>query len=110
MAQYDYDLFTIGAGSGGVRASRYAARIQLADLGREQAPREPVRRYHRYPPDHSRGVRDPARGGGVRISARFGDYSRVERDFQLKLGRFPLRAALMINGWEDPVRSGSCGT
>jgi glutathione reductase (NADPH) len=25
MAQYDYDLFTIGAGSGGVRASRYAA-------------------------------------------------------------------------------------
>ena len=27
MAQYDYDLFTIGAGSGGVRASRYAARL-----------------------------------------------------------------------------------
>jgi glutathione reductase (NADPH) len=25
MAQYDYDLFTIGAGSGGVRASRHAA-------------------------------------------------------------------------------------
>src|ERR1700752_1453330 len=25
MAQYDYDLFTIGAGSGGVRASRMAA-------------------------------------------------------------------------------------
>ena len=25
MAQYDYDLFTIGAGSGGVRASRVAA-------------------------------------------------------------------------------------
>src|SRR5450759_1840394 len=25
MAQYDYDLLTIGAGSGGVRASRYAA-------------------------------------------------------------------------------------
>ncbi|MBE0613134.1 MAG: glutathione-disulfide reductase [Burkholderiales bacterium] len=25
MAKYDYDLFTIGAGSGGVRASRYAA-------------------------------------------------------------------------------------
>src|SRR5205085_8046769 len=25
MAQYDYDLFTIGAGSGGVRASRIAA-------------------------------------------------------------------------------------
>jgi len=25
MEQYDYDLFTIGAGSGGVRASRYAA-------------------------------------------------------------------------------------
>ncbi len=25
MDQYDYDLFTIGAGSGGVRASRYAA-------------------------------------------------------------------------------------
>jgi glutathione reductase (NADPH) len=27
MVQYDYDLFTIGAGSGGVRASRYAARL-----------------------------------------------------------------------------------
>lgn len=27
MAQYDYDFFTIGAGSGGVRASRYAARL-----------------------------------------------------------------------------------
>ena len=27
MTQYDYDLFTIGAGSGGVRASRYAARL-----------------------------------------------------------------------------------
>jgi len=27
MAQYDYDLFTIGAGSGGVRASRDAARL-----------------------------------------------------------------------------------
>src|SRR3970040_321235 len=25
MAQYDYDLFTIGAGSGGVRASRLSA-------------------------------------------------------------------------------------
>ena len=25
MADYDYDLFTIGAGSGGVRASRVAA-------------------------------------------------------------------------------------
>jgi glutathione reductase (NADPH) len=27
MTQYDYDLFTIGAGSGGVRASRWAARL-----------------------------------------------------------------------------------
>jgi glutathione reductase (NADPH) len=27
MAAYDYDLFTIGAGSGGVRASRWAARL-----------------------------------------------------------------------------------
>jgi len=27
MAQYDYDLFTIGAGSGGVRAARFAARL-----------------------------------------------------------------------------------
>ena len=27
MARYDYDLFTIGAGSGGVRASRYAGRL-----------------------------------------------------------------------------------
>ncbi len=27
MAQYDYDLFVIGAGSGGVRASRWAAKL-----------------------------------------------------------------------------------
>ncbi|MHB8668129.1 MAG: glutathione-disulfide reductase [Burkholderiales bacterium] len=27
MEKYDYDLFTIGAGSGGVRASRYAGRL-----------------------------------------------------------------------------------
>ena len=27
MPRYDYDLFTIGAGSGGVRASRFAARF-----------------------------------------------------------------------------------
>ena len=40
MAEYDYDLFTIGAGSGGVRASRvsaaYGARVAVAeerDLG-----------------------------------------------------------------------------
>ncbi|HXG53060.1 MAG TPA: glutathione-disulfide reductase [candidate division Zixibacteria bacterium] len=35
MAQYDYDLFTIGAGSGGVRASRvsaaYGARVAIAE-------------------------------------------------------------------------------
>ncbi len=35
MAQYDYDLFTIGAGSGGVRASRisasYGARVVVAE-------------------------------------------------------------------------------
>ena len=40
MARYDYDLFTIGAGSGGVRASRmsaaFGARVAVAearDLG-----------------------------------------------------------------------------
>ena len=27
MAEFDYDLFTIGAGSGGVRASRVAAAL-----------------------------------------------------------------------------------
>src|SRR5438034_11595867 len=35
MAQYDFDLFTIGAGSGGVRASRvsagYGARVAMAE-------------------------------------------------------------------------------
>ena len=35
MAEYDYDLFTIGAGSGGVRASRmsasYGARVAVAE-------------------------------------------------------------------------------
>ena len=38
MAQYDFDLFTIGAGSGGVRASRvaagYGARVAIAESGR----------------------------------------------------------------------------
>src|SRR2546421_1915587 len=35
MAQYDFDLFTIGAGSGGVRASRiaaaYGAKVAVAE-------------------------------------------------------------------------------
>ena len=38
MAQYDYDLFTIGGGSGGVRASRVSAslgaRVAIAESGR----------------------------------------------------------------------------
>lgn len=38
MAEYDFDLFTIGAGSGGVAASRraaaYGARVALAEQGR----------------------------------------------------------------------------
>ncbi len=38
MAKYDFDLFTIGGGSGGVRASRvsagYGARVGLAESGR----------------------------------------------------------------------------
>ena len=38
MSQYDYDLFTIGGGSGGVRASRvsagYGARVAIAESGR----------------------------------------------------------------------------
>ena len=36
MSEFDYDLFTIGAGSGGVRASRIAAshgaRVAVAEL------------------------------------------------------------------------------
>ena len=31
MSRYDYDLFTIGAGSGGVRASRVAASLGDTD-------------------------------------------------------------------------------
>ena len=38
MKQYDYDLFVIGAGSGGVRASRmsarYGARVAVAEASR----------------------------------------------------------------------------
>lgn len=38
MAQYDFDLFTIGGGSGGVRASRmaagYGARVAIAEVDR----------------------------------------------------------------------------
>ena len=37
MTKYDYDLFTIGAGSGGVRASRFAggfgAKVGIAEKG-----------------------------------------------------------------------------
>ncbi len=33
MAQYDYDLFTIGAGSGGVRASRDVGLIRRQGRG-----------------------------------------------------------------------------
>ena len=38
MSEYDYDLFVVGAGSGGVRAARVAselgARVAVAELGR----------------------------------------------------------------------------
>ena len=38
MTSYDYDLFVIGAGSGGVRASRmsagYGARVEVAEASR----------------------------------------------------------------------------
>jgi glutathione reductase (NADPH) len=38
MAEYDYDLFVVGAGSGGVRAARVAsalgARVAVAEVGR----------------------------------------------------------------------------
>ncbi|MFI4980824.1 MAG: FAD-dependent oxidoreductase, partial [Nevskiales bacterium] len=38
MSTYDYDLITIGAGSGGVAASRYAAsmdaRVAICEAGR----------------------------------------------------------------------------
>ncbi|MBW1876664.1 MAG: FAD-dependent oxidoreductase [Deltaproteobacteria bacterium] len=38
MAEYDYDLFVVGAGSGGVRAARVAselgARVAIAEMGR----------------------------------------------------------------------------
>ena len=38
MAQFDFDLFTIGGGSGGVRASRvsasFGARVAVAEDGR----------------------------------------------------------------------------
>ena len=43
MTKYDYDLFVIGAGSGGVRAARiaanYGARVAVAEL-REEVLRE----------------------------------------------------------------------
>ena len=38
MAEYDYDLFVVGAGSGGVRAARVAselgARVGIAEMAR----------------------------------------------------------------------------
>ena len=41
MARFDYDLFTIGAGSGGVRASRLAGskgvRVAVAEVSEEKA-------------------------------------------------------------------------
>ena len=42
MTSYDYDLFVIGAGSGGVRAARmsasYGARMALAEEDRVGGP------------------------------------------------------------------------
>ena len=42
MASYDFDLFTIGAGSGGVAASRraaaYGARVAICEGSRSAAP------------------------------------------------------------------------
>ena len=47
---YDFDLFVIGAGSGGVRASRVAAahsaRVAVADTGHGIAAAELVRVFH----------------------------------------------------------------
>ena len=40
MSEFDYDLFTIGAGSGGVRAARMAAGGYLSDLGIFVGPEE----------------------------------------------------------------------
>ena len=42
MASYDYDLFVIGAGSGGTRASRiaagYGARVAVAEQHQRRPP------------------------------------------------------------------------
>jgi hypothetical protein len=39
MTRYDYDLFTIGAGSGGVRASRVASSLRPGAIAETPTPR-----------------------------------------------------------------------
>jgi hypothetical protein len=38
MAAYDYDLITLGAGSGGTRASRFAAQVRAASIAQGSSP------------------------------------------------------------------------
>ena len=50
MAEYDFDLFTIGAGSGGTRAARIAAghgaRVAVAEERYLDQSEEDFQRYH----------------------------------------------------------------
>ena len=72
MARYDFDLFTIGAGSGGVRASRmsarYGARVAIAE---ETRARRHLRERRLHPEEAARlrvGVPARRRGcGGLRL-------------------------------------------
>ena len=69
--EYDYDLFTIGAGSGGVRASRVSAWLAAAGASRHPVgylnqPRPP-RRHPRRGGVHVRPrSRDSETAGGER--------------------------------------------
>jgi pyruvate/2-oxoglutarate dehydrogenase complex dihydrolipoamide dehydrogenase (E3) component len=95
---YDYDLLVIGAGSGGVRASRIAAHfrdahavevdgrrvtakyILVATGGHPSLPEVPGIEHRRHPPDRGRGVRDAPREAG-RGRARQGAVSRRDMSF-----------------------------
>ena len=71
MARYDFDLFTIGAGSGGVRASRMSARYGARVAVAEERDARRHLRERRLHPEEAAGLRLdlPARLRGRRAAS-----------------------------------------
>ena len=85
MPRYDYDLFTIGAGSGGVRASRFSAdfgaRVAVAEVGRLGGTCVNLgcipKKLLVYASHFSEELEDAASGYGWTVSERSFDWSRL---------------------------------